>query len=105
MQGSTLHPNSAIASMGGVMSSRTRVRVLCVVLALGMMAAPAAAQLVNGTVSGTVKDPQGSTIPGATVVLVNESRGTQLPPAFTNANGDFVLANVPPDTYTLQVTL
>jgi hypothetical protein len=28
-----------------------------------------------------------------------------LPPAFTNTNGDFVLANVPSGTYTIQVTI
>ena len=33
------------------------------------------------------------------------ARGTQLPPAFTNASGDFVFANVPPDSYTIQVTM
>ena len=87
------------------MSIRTIARILCVVLAWGVMAAPAAAQLVTGTVTGTVKDPQGAMIPGVTVVLINEGRGTELPPAVTNANGDFVLANVPPGTYTLQVTI
>lgn len=75
------------------------------VLAWGVMAAPAAAQLVTGTVTGTVKDQQGAMIPGVTVVLINEGRGTELPPAVTNANGDFVLANVPSGTYTLQLTI
>jgi len=87
------------------MSSRTIVRVLCGAFLWCVMAAPVAAQLVTGTVTGTVKDPQKSVVPGATVVLVNEGRGTQLPPAFTNASGDFVIANVPPGTYAIQVTM
>ena len=87
------------------MSIRTAGRILCVALAWGVMAAPAAAQLVTGTVTGTVKDQQGALIPGVTVVLIDEGRGTELPPAVTNANGDFVLANVAPGSYTLQVTL
>jgi hypothetical protein len=72
-----------------------------------MLFAPAhaAAQLTTGTLTGTVKDPQGLVIPGAVVLLISEARATQLPAAFTNANGDFVIANVPPDTYIIQVTI
>ena len=68
-------------------------------------ARPALAQLTTGTVTGTVADSQSAVVPGATVTLTSETRGTQMPPAFTNASGDFVLANVPPDTYTLTVTM
>ena len=66
---------------------------------------PASAQLTTGTLTGTLKDAQGGVVPGATVTLTSEGKGTQLSPAFTNANGDFVIANVPPDTYTIQVTM
>ena len=65
---------------------------------------PASAQLTTGTLTGTLKDAQGGVVPGATVTLTSEGKGTQLSPAFTNANGDFVIANVQPDTYTIQVT-
>ena len=66
---------------------------------------PASAQLTTGTLTGTLKDAQGGVVPGATVTLTSEGKGTQLSPAFTNANGDFVIANVQPDTYTIQVTM
>ena len=79
--------------------------VAAVVLTVFALAAPAAAQLTTGTVSGTVRDPQGGIIPGATVTLISERRGTHLPDAITNADGDFVFANVPPDTYTLQIMM
>jgi len=79
--------------------------VAAVVLTVFALAAPAAAQLTTGTVSGTVRDPQAGVIPGATVTLISERRGTRLPDAITNADGDFVFANVPPDTYTLQITM
>jgi hypothetical protein len=69
------------------------------------LAAPAAAQLTTGTLTGTLKDAQGGVVPGATVTLTSEGKGTQLPPAFTNANGDFVFANVAPDSYTIQITM
>ena len=41
------------------------------------MAPYAAAQGVTGTVSGTVKDAQGGVVPGATVTLISETRGTR----------------------------
>jgi len=53
------------------------------------------AQGVTGTLSGTVKDPQGAVVPGATVTVINESQGTEMAPVVTNATGDFVVPNVP----------
>jgi hypothetical protein len=57
---------------------------------------------VTGTVSGTVKDPQGAAIPGASVSLVSESQGTAIAPVVTNINGDFVIPNIAAGTYTLR---
>jgi carboxypeptidase family protein len=68
-------------------------------------AGAASAQGVTGTVSGTVKDPTGGVIPGATVILISEARGTSLAPVVTNATGDFVIPNITADTYTLQIEM
>jgi hypothetical protein len=70
-----------------------------------MAAGPAWAQVTTGAVAGTVKDTQGGVLPGATVVLISETRGTQLVPVTTNASGDFVIVNAAPDTYTVEVTM
>jgi hypothetical protein len=78
--------------------------VLTLCALMGMLAAPAAAQ-VTTTVLGTVRDTQGGVLPGATVVLISDTRGTQTAPAVTNDAGDFVLPSVVPDTYTLQVEM
>jgi hypothetical protein len=74
-------------------------------LALILLSSPAHAQITTGTVSGTVKDAQGGVIPGATVVLISETRGTKSAPAVTNEAGDYVFPNVTADTYTVEVTL
>src|SRR5437773_3937096 len=74
-------------------------------LALILASSPALAQITTGTVSGNVKDAQGGVIPGATVVLISETRGTKSAPALTNETGNFVFPNVTPDTYTVEVTL
>jgi hypothetical protein len=87
------------------MSPTALPRAVACLFATWLLAAPAAAQLTTGTVTGTIKDTQGGVIPGATVVLTSTTRGTALPPAFTNATGDFVMVNVPPDSYNVTVTM
>ena len=44
-------------------------------------------------------------IPGASVTLISEARGTKSTPAVTNAAGDFVFPNITADTYTVQVEM
>ena len=82
-----------------------RLRALVVLLALVVSAASANAQITTATVSGTVKDSTGGVVPGATVVLISEARGTRSVPAITNATGNYVFPNVTPDTYTVEVTM
>jgi len=74
-------------------------------IALGLSTMPAAAQITTGTVTGTIKDSQGGVVPGATVVLISEARGTRSLPAVTNATGDYVFPNTTADTYTVEVTM
>ena len=64
-----------------------------------LLALPAAAQLTTGSVGGTVKDPQGGVVPGATVTLVSETRGTRSIPVTTDTNGDFVFPNLTADRH------
>jgi hypothetical protein len=86
-------------------SGRTLLRAVLVTLGILALAAPAVAQLTTGTLTGTLKDPQGGVVPGAIVTATSEAKGTQMPDVFTGASGDFTLANLPPDTYTLQILL
>ena len=58
----------------------------------------------SSTVAGTVKDTQGGIIPGATVTLISENRGTTFE-ALSGGTGDFVISNIPADTYTIRVTM
>ena len=66
---------------------------------------PVSAQITTGNITGTVKDAQGGVVPGATVVLISEARGTKLAPVTTNETGDYVFPNVTADTYTVEVTM
>lgn len=78
--------------------------MVAVVMLLGITL-PAVAQITTGTITGAVKDDQGLRVPGATVVLVSESRGTRLAPVVTNAAGDFVVPNVTAGTYAIEVSM
>jgi len=86
---------------------KTIARQLLILGTVGslMLAPVASAQVTTGTVSGTIKDAQGGVIPGATVVLTSEARGTQMAPVVSNQAGDFVVPNVTADTYTVEVTM
>jgi len=55
--------------------------MLGLVLVLGP--GSAFAQITTGNVFGTVKDTQGGVLPGATVVLTSQTRGTKLAPVVT----------------------
>jgi hypothetical protein len=74
-------------------------------IALCTIAVPAVAQLVTGSVAGNVNDTTGAIIPGATVTLISETRGTRLPEVLTSNSGDFVVPNVTADRYTVRVTM
>src|SRR4051812_9586939 len=81
---------------------RNSFAILLAGLLLG--GATAAAQVATGNVAGTVKDGQGGVIPGATVALTSQTRGTSLTTT-TATNGDFIFVNVTQDTYSVKVTM
>jgi len=73
-------------------------------LALAVMAGMASAQSGNaGTVQGTVTDPTGAMISGATVHLTNSISGFDRT-ATTDAAGQFSISNVPFNPYRLDIS-
>jgi len=79
--------------------------ILAAAVAILAHALVASAQVTTATVSGSVRDSTGGALPGATVTLTSETRGTRLADTVTNANGDFVIPNVTADAYVIQVSL
>src|SRR6266516_5091247 len=63
---------------------------------------PAFAQATTGTLRGTVTDPNGGVVAGATVTARNQSTNNSSP-ATTNGEGDFVISNLAPGAYTVTV--
>jgi hypothetical protein len=75
-----------------------------IVMAFALLSSSAMAQVTTGTVTGRVIDSSNGIVPNAKVVLVSEARGTRSAGAVTNDSGDYVLPDVTPDTYTIEVT-
>ena len=72
-------------------------------LVLILLASTSFAQAGGTTVRGTVKDPQGNLVSGATVTLTDPERNftrTQQ----TNEDGAYVFTSIPPGTYKLDVS-
>ncbi len=58
----------------------------------------------DGSFSGTVVDPSGSSVSGATVVAINERTGEERV-VVANADGRYVLTGLRPSVYTIKVTV
>jgi hypothetical protein len=61
------------------------------------------AQSPEGTISGIVLDPSGGVIVGADVLIINGATGVQYP-GKANSEGYYVVPNIPPGTYRIQVS-
>lgn len=66
---------------------------------------PCSAQLDTGTITVDVRDPTGSAIPGANVVLRNENTGINVRSGVTNEQGIFNAALIPSGSYAVHVEL
>src|SRR5688500_7902276 len=80
-------------------------RTLLTAMAAMAVALPATAQVTTGAVSGTVTTIQGAVIPGATVVLISESRGTRGAPATTVQAGAWTFPDTAPGSHAIEVTM
>ncbi len=63
---------------------------------------PAMGQVLTGTVKGTVVDPDGRPVAGATVTVTNQERATENR-ATTGEDGNFVIPSLVPGKYNLTI--
>jgi hypothetical protein len=81
-----------------------RLCLLAAVVVAVLLPRPATGQAVTGTIAGTVVDPQGQVIPGATVTVTNEANNDARL-AVTDVRGDFQVTNLQPGQYTVRIAL
>jgi len=72
---------------------------LCLCLCLSL---PLSAQKYSGSIRGVVTDPTGAVIAGAQVTATNTGTGQSVTQT-TNASGEYVLPELAPGTYSVQV--
>src|SRR5215813_7024996 len=87
-------------------TSRNSIRfnLPVVLLTAGLLVATSGlSQTISGTLLGTVTDPSGNFIPGAVVVVINESTGDQRS-STTDPTGGFGFPSLLPGSYTVKVT-
>jgi hypothetical protein len=77
-----------------------QIAFLCV--ASLFLASSIVAQSPNGTINGRVLDPTGAVIVGAEITIVNDATRVQYA-SKTNDEGIYVVTNLPPGAYRLQV--
>ncbi len=89
---------------GGKTMKFATLRVFLFVLAVAtFLSVPAMAQVTPGSVSGTVVDPTGAVVPGATVELIDPATGF-VRVQDTNDSGQFSFERVSSRTYTLRIS-
>jgi hypothetical protein len=68
-----------------------------------LLALPLAAQSTDGTINGLVLDPSNKVIGGADILVINDATGMKYP-GKTNGDGIYIVPNLPPGSYRLQVS-
>jgi hypothetical protein len=75
---------------------------LAVLVVLGTVwTPPASAQAVFGSIFGTVTDPSGASVPGVKVTVTSATKGTSVETT-TNADGNYSVTHLIPDTYNVR---
>lgn len=76
----------------------------CILASFTLFAAASAlGQTSQGTIAGTITDPMGAAVPGATVEARNNT-GSEDRTVMTGPNGEYRVDAVTPSTYTISVT-
>ena len=78
------------------------VILLCALFVSGVLVQPTFGQAVYGSIIGTVTDPQGAAVAGAKVTVASVTKGTA-EETTTNADGNFTVSHLIPDTYSVKI--
>ncbi len=81
---------------------KAHVGAICLLAVILSAASPLVAQVTTGTVFGTVTDPQGAIMVGATVTVTNQNQGTTQNKK-TDENGSFQFPFLIPGSYRVSV--
>src|SRR5215510_14330095 len=97
-----LSASSAAKNLFGEDAVMFLLKRTILLLVLIIVSASVAFAQANAKVSGTVTDPNGAAVPGATVKLINQATKLEVETT-TNEDGYYNFVNVNPAMYTLRV--
>jgi outer membrane receptor protein involved in Fe transport len=80
------------------------VLTACLGIGIAILPQAANAQAVYGSVYGTVTDASGAAIPGATITVTDEAKGTSVTTK-SNESGGYTVEHMIPDLYTVKVEM
>ena len=80
-----------------------RIRIFAAVFSLLILAAAAVAQGTTGNLTGTVTDPNGAVVPGASVKVTNSATNISRE-STTDSDGNFAFQALQPGRYRVEVT-
>ncbi len=81
------------------------VSLLCLVALCAFMGFSTMAQSTTGSLIGTVLDPDGKAVVGATVTVTDSNTNASLPSVKTGENGHFAVNELPPGHYKVTVSM
>ncbi len=90
-------------SMAQMKHWRGRLALLVFAGLLGIYAIPAAAQVLYGTIIGTVEDATGAVVPNVKVTVTEKATGFTRETT-TDVSGNYSIPSVPIGTYTVKIT-
>ncbi|MGH9351146.1 MAG: carboxypeptidase-like regulatory domain-containing protein, partial [Terriglobia bacterium] len=78
-------------------------RYLCLLALVMMIGGTLALRAQDlGSISGTVMDPSGAAVPGASITVKNSKTGAVVRMTITNADGNYTVPALPASTYSLK---
>lgn len=83
-------------------AGRAALRCTATIASLLLFFSPAESQVLYGSITGNVRDPNGASIAGATVTITNNQTGLSRD-AVTDESGNYTFATVPTGNYTVKV--
>lgn len=104
LSSSTMHPDSEKARRN---MRRTKIAIFVVLLAVGvslmLICSPVALwAAANGSISGTLEDPSGAVVPGASITLINAALKTEYK-AISTGQGCYSFPALPVGHYNLTI--
>ncbi|MDM7923484.1 MAG: TonB-dependent receptor [Pyrinomonadaceae bacterium] len=82
---------------------RGSIFFLLAIAVLTLSTATIFAQGTRGTISGTVRDPNGAVVPNATVRLIDPARNAEVRTVQSNTDGEYRFVEIEPSTYNVVV--